>query len=366
MKTRTVLTLIVALAVLGAIFGYKFFTIKKAMAARAAIVPPPVTVSATAAQAETWPNTLSAVGTLASYRGITVKTELEGLVRGIAVESGAVVEEGAVLVELDTSVESAQLAGLEAQARLADINVTRARELRQNGTNSQADLDSAEAALLHNRSAVDQLRATIAKKRIVAPFAGRIGIVQVYPGQFLTKGDAIVQLETLDPIHVDFSLPQQDLARVEKGQPVRVTVDAYPGRALEGVVTAINPRVSGATRTLQLRATLANPGELLRPGMFAQVEVILPAAENYLVLPASAIVYNPYGDSVFVIEEGVVHPRFVQTGPQRGDLVAILSGLKAGEQVVTSGQLKLRNGSSVVVDNSVAPDANPAPQPQES
>ncbi|ACB74218.1 efflux RND transporter periplasmic adaptor subunit [Opitutus terrae] len=366
MKTRLVLTLVVALAVFGAIFGYKFLTIRKAMAARAAMTVPPVTVSATEAKRETWPNTVSAVGALASFRGINVKAELEGVVRRIAFESGSAVAAGDLLVELDTSVESAQLAGLEAQARLAEITLTRARELRTNGTNAQADLDTAEAMLVQTRSAVEQLRATIAKKRIVAPFAGRLGIARIYPGQFISKGDAIVQLETLDPIHVDFSLPQQELGRISIGQQVNVSTDVLPNQALAGTITAIDPRVSETTRSVQVRATFANPEERLRPGMFARVEVVLAASENYIVLPSAAIVFNPYGDSVFVIENGVAQPRFVQPGPQRGDLTAILSGLQPGEQVVTSGQLKLRKGSAVRVDNSIAPEANPAPKPVES
>lgn len=366
MKKRIILTAIVALAVFSAIFGYKFLQIRRAMAAQAGMVRPPATVSVATAREESWPNSLNAVGTLASFRGITVKTEIEGTVRQVAFESGATVEAGTLLVEIDAAFETAQLTGLEAQTRLAELTLTRARDLRTNNTNTQSDLDTAEATLDQTRSAVAQLRATLAKKHVVAPFAGRLGIAQVYTGQFLNKADAIVQLETLDPIHVDFSLPQQDLARVSVGQPVRLTVDALPGQILAGTVTAINPRVSDATRSLSLRATLANKGELLRPGMFARVEVVLPAAEHYLVLPATAIVYNPYGNTVYVVEKGVAQQRFVQTGPQRGDLIAILSGLKPGDQIVTSGQIKIRNGSPVKVDNAAAPDANPAPKPQES
>ncbi|PTX96644.1 efflux RND transporter periplasmic adaptor subunit [Opitutus sp. ER46] len=366
MKTRVTLTLIIAFAVLGAIFGAKFLSIRKAMEARARVVQPPVTVSAVTANEEVWQTTFPAVGSLASYRGIVVKTELEGVVRAIAIESGAEVAAGALLVELDTSVETAQLAGLEAQAKLAAANLTRAQELRANHTNTPADLDAAEAAVAQTRAAADQLRATIAKKRIVAPFAGRLGIVRIYPGQFLNKGDAIAQLETLDPIHVDFSLPQQDFPRLAMGQPVRVTSDAAPGQVLEGRIAAIDPRVSDTTRTIQVRATLANPGDKLRPGMFAQVEVVLPAEEKHVVVPNSAIIYNPYGDTVFVVENGVVQPRFIKPGPQRGEIVAVLSGLKPGEQVVTSGQLKLRAGSKVKIDNSLAPGANPAPKPTES
>jgi membrane fusion protein, multidrug efflux system len=366
MKIRSLLIVVVALAVFGAIFGFKFRAMQKAQAAMAAMKPQAVTVSVAAAHEETWPNTIPAVGSLASFRGITVKSELAGTIRRVAAESGAVVAAGDVLVELDTSVESAQLAGLEAQAKLAGINLGRARDLRAAGTNTPNDLDTAEATLAQARSAVDQLRATIAKKRIVAPFAGRLGIVLVYPGQFLGSGDPLVVLETIDPIHVDFSLPQQELGRLATGLPVRFTVDAYPGQSFEAKITAISPRVSDATRDLDLRATLANPGEKLRPGMYARVEVVLPATERALVLPASAVVHNPYGETIYVIEQGVAHQRFIKTGPSRGDLILVLSGLKPGEQVVTSGQIKLRNGSEVRIDNSSAPTAEAAPQPQES
>lgn len=366
MKKRIVLTAAIALAVFGAIFGYKFYSMRLAMAAMAGVKPQPVTVSAAAVHEETWPNTIQAVGALKSFRGIVVKTELEGVVREIAATSGAAVEEGALLVRLDTAVEEAQLAGLEAQARLAEINLGRARELRTNGTNTPNDLDTAETTLVQSRSAVAQLKATLAKKRIVAPFAGRLGIVQVYPGQFLNKGDALVVLESIDPIYVDFSLPQQDIARLALGQTVRLTVDAYPGRTFEGEITALSPRVNDATRNLDLRATLRNPGEALRPGMFARAEVVLPASERALVIPSAAVVYNPYGETVYVIAEGAVQQRFIKTGASRGDLTQVHSGLKVGDQIVTSGQLKLRNGSAVKIDNSAAPDANPAPKPIES
>lgn len=365
MNKRIILTALVALAIFGAIFGYKYLTIRRGMAAQAAMVRPPTTVSTAPAQETTWPNTLNAVGTLASFRGITVKTELEGTVRTIAFESGAVVGAGTVLVELDTSVEAAQLAGLEAQAKLAELNVTRARELRTNSTNTQADLDAAEATLLQTRSGVDQLRAIIAKKRISAPFDGRLGIALVYPGQFLGKAEPIVQLETLDPVYADFALPQQDIGRVALGQPVRLRVDAFPDRVFEGAISAIAPRVSEATRSISLRATIPNHDEVLRPGMFGAVEVVRPGTEHAIVLPSAAIVYNPYGNFVYVVEGNIARQRFIQTGAQRGNLVAVLSGLKPGEAVVTSGQIKLRNGSPVQVDNTVVPSADPAPKPAE-
>lgn len=367
MKKPVLLTALAAVAVLGAIGSVKYLQIRRGMAMMAAMsAPKPVTVSATEVKSETWPNLLTSVGSLASYRGITVKTELEGAVRRVAFESGAKVEAGTVLLELDASVESAQLPGLEAQARLAEINLTRARELRVNNTNTQADLDSAEAVLAQTQAAVAQLKATLAKKKVLAPFAGRLGIAQVYPGQFLAKADPVVQLETLDPVYIDFALPQQNIGLVSVGQTVHVQIDAFPGRTFAATISAIAPRVNDATRSISLRATLPNPDEVLRPGMFGQAEVVLPDTANTLVLPSSAVVYNPYGNFVYVIESGVAKQRVVQTGAQRGNLIAIVSGLKAGETVVTSGQIKLRNGVPVKIDNSVAPSANPAPKPSEA
>lgn len=366
MKKSIFLTLLGSFAVLGAIFGYKYLTIRRAMAAHAAMVRPPATVSTAAVRDETWPNSLSAVGVLASFRGITIKNEIEGAVRRIAFASGASVAAGAPLVDLDDSIEAASLPGLEAQATLAVANLQRAHELRVTNTNTAVDLDAATAAAAQTQSAVAQLRATLAKKHIVAPFAGRLGIAKIYPGQFLGKAEAIVQIEALDPIYIDFSLPQQELARVALGQAVRITVDTRPDQAFTGTISAISPRVSDATRSIDLRAVLNNPGEMLRPGMFARADVVLPATEHALVLPAAAVVHNPYGETVYVVEDGVAHQRFIKTGPSRGDLILVREGLKPGEQVVTSGQIKLRNGSPVRIDNTNAPDANPAPKPNES
>lgn len=366
MKTRLVVTLLVAFAILGAIFGYKYLAIRKAMAAYASMRPAPVTVAAAVVTEQTWPNTLVAVGSLASYRGITIKSELEGLVRDVIADSGSLVAEGDPIVILDTASEEAQLRGLEAQARLAEINLTRAHDLRSGGTNTQADLDTAEANAAQTQAALALLKVTIAKKNIVAPFAGRLGIVKVYPGQFLSKGDPLVVLESIDPIHLDFSLPQQELSRLAVDQAVEFTADAHPGRTFHAKISAISPRVDGATRSLDVRATLANTDEALRPGMYARLEVILPPTEHALVLPSAAVVHNPYGETVYVIENNTVQQRFVKTGPERGDLIVIVSGLKVGEPVVTAGQIKLRNGAAVKIDNSAAPEANPAPKPVES
>jgi membrane fusion protein (multidrug efflux system) len=366
MKKRTFIVAVVALALLGAIFGVKISAIRKMQGAMAGMRPPAVTVSVASAREETWPNVLAAVGSLTSFRGITVKSELPGTIREVVAGSGTVVVRGDPLVVLDTAAEEAQLLGLAAQAKLAGLTVGRARALRATGTNTPNDLDTAEAAAAAADAAVAQVRVVIAKKHIVAPFAGRLGIVKVYPGQFLAGGDPLVVLETIDPIHIDFSLPQQDLSRLAVDQEVQVTVDARPGRAFAAKITAISPRVDDATRSVDVRATLDNKDEALRPGMFARAEVVLPATEHALVLPSAAVVHNPYGETVYVVENGIAKQRFIKTGPQRGDLILVREGLKPGEQVVTSGQIKLRNGSEVRIDNSVAPDGNPAPKPQES
>ena len=374
MKIRFFLTLLVVLGVLGGIFGYKAFTIKKAREAGAARKPPVTTVAAISPTRETWTTTLSAVATLQSYRGITLRSEIEGRVTKIAFESGARVREGDVLIELDTSTEAAQLAGLEAQARLAAVNLSRAQELRSQTSNTQADLDAAEAGAAQSLAAMEVLKTTLAKKRIVAPFDGRVGLREVNPGQFLNKGDAIVDLESVDPIYADFGLPQQDVALIKRGLPVRLSVDAYLPRVFEGTIEATSPRVSDATRNLRIRAVLPNPTEELRPGMFARIEVVLPETRDVMVLPASAITYSPYGDSVYVVIEeaspagprAVARQRFVQVGAKRGDQVSILKGVEPGETVVVAGQMKLRNGSAVRIDNSILPANSPTPKPEES
>jgi membrane fusion protein (multidrug efflux system) len=374
MKLRIVLALLAVIVVLGGIFGAKALQIRKAAAAAAARRPPPVTVATAQAVPETWTATLEAVASLRSFRGITVRAELEGRITRLAFESGASVREGEVLVELDTSTETAQLAGLEAQARLAALSLERARELRRTGTNTPADLDFAENTAKQSLAAIEVLRATIAKKRIVAPFSGRLGIRAVNPGQFLNKGDAIVELESADPIYADFGLPQQELTRLQPGLEVRLQADAYPSRTFTGKIETTSPRVRDDTRNVGVRAVFPNPAEALRPGMFARVSVILPESSTVLVLPASAITYSPYGDSVYVVEtettpEGsrqVARQRFVEVGPRRGDQTSIRKGLKASDQVVVAGQMKLRNGAAVRIDNSILPGNQAAPKPAES
>jgi membrane fusion protein (multidrug efflux system) len=371
MNKRILLTVLVALGVLGAIFGFKYRQLNQAKAAAAARKPVPAAVVTAPATAEKWRSTIHAVGSLESFQGVVIRSEIEGRVLKVAFDSGARVAAGDLLVEMDVASETALLRSNEASARLADLNLERARGLRGNEANTAADLDAAEATAAQAHATIEATKATLAKKRIVAPFAGRVGLRRVNVGQFLNKGDEVVTLEATNPIYADFSVPQQEVTQLKPGLPVAVTLDAFPDREFAGTIEAIDPRLSDSTRNLRVRATLANPDETLRPGMFARVEVRLPDERDVVVLPATAIVYSPYGDSVYVVandDKGVLsaQQRFVQVGPRRGDQISLLSGVKPGEEVVTAGQGKLRPGSPVKVNNSLVPANNPAPKPAES
>ena len=367
----TVFGLLVVIVALG---GTKALQFSAMGAAGAAMVPPPETVTAAAASEESWENLLTASGSLAPVQGVTIGAEVPGKITAINFESGATVAVGAPLVQLDVSTETAQLRAAESVADLAKLNLTRARELREQGTNSSSDLDAADAQAKQAAAAADNLRAVIAKKTIRAPFAGRLGLRLVNLGQILKDGEAIVTLQTLDPIYANFSLPQQFLSSLSVGAPVRLTSDAAPGQTFAGKITAIAPEVDAVTRNIRLQATLANAAEKLRAGMFASVAVVLPASEKKsLVIPSTAILNAPYGDSVFVISETknsktgamekTLRQQFIRVGAARGDFVTVVSGLKPGEQVVTTGIFKLRPGMTVNIDNTLAPKAELAPKP---
>jgi len=339
------------------------------------MVPPPEAVTTAEVREETWRPSLNAVGSFAAVQGVTLASEVTGTVSRINFDSGAEVPAGAVLVELDTSVEEAQLASALAKAELARLNLARAKSLREQNTNSQSELDSFEAQSEQAFAEVANIRAVIAKRRVSAPFAGRVGIRQVNLGQFLAVGTPIVSLQSLDPIYVNFSLPQQNLAQLSEGLGARVSTDVYPGREFSGKVTAINPDLDAATRSVKLQITLANPAGLLRPGMFGSVAVDLPVADQVLTIPATSVLYAPYGDTVFIVEDGkdaagvpqkTVRQQFVRLGVTRGDFVAVTSGLKLGDTIVSAGVFKLRNGVAISVDNSLAPDARIAPTPTDS
>jgi membrane fusion protein (multidrug efflux system) len=334
---------------------------------------PPETVTADTVRKANWPNTIAATGSLVAVQGVTVGAELGGKIVEIDFESGDRVKAGALLLRIDVSAEQAQLRSAEAAAKLAKINLDRNRDLRANRTVSQADLDTAEANYKQATAQVDNVRAAIAKKTLRAPFAGQLGLRQVNLGQIVEQGTPIVTLQTIDPIYADFSLPQRQFSLLTTGTEVRVTTDAAPAKEFIGKIIAVNPEVDQVTRSVRVRATLSNQGELLRPGMFANVEVLLPNEEEVLAIPATAVLYAPYGDTVFVIEEQqdeasgekqlVLRQQVVRLGETRGDFVAVTAGLKEGEQVVTSGVFKLRPDMAVVIDNTLAPDAQMAPSP---
>jgi len=298
------------------------------------------------------------------------------LIREIDFESGALVPKDAVLLRLDTSSEEAQLRAIQAQLELARINLERERKLRSENMVSQSDLDTAEAALKQYQANADAIQTTINKKTIRAPFAGRLGIRQINLGQYLDVGKPIVSLQSLSPIYANFSLPQQELAHLKTGMRVRLSTDAFPGHAFEGELTAINPDLDQSTRSVALQATFENADQLLRPGMFAHVEVVLPEQKEELIIPATSVVSAPFGDSVYMIESSSggpnakstlsVRQQFVRTGRARGDFVTVESGLKAGDKIVSSGVFKLRTGMAIVENNELAPKSSEAPKPSDS
>jgi len=357
------------------IVAIKALQISALIAMGKTMVPPPEAVTTAEVHEETWRPSLNAVGSFAAVQGLTLGSEASGTVSRINFESGAEVAAGTVLVELDTSVEQAQLASAQANAELARLNGVRANSLREQNTNSQAELDAVVAQGKQASAEVRNIQAVIAKRRVTAPFAGRVGIRQVNLGQFLAVGTPIVSLQSLDPIYVNFSLPQQNLSQLSEGLGARVTTDVYPGREFNGQVTAINPDLDATTRSVKLQLTLANPSGLLRPGMFGSVSVDLPVTDKVLTIPATSVLYAPYGDTVFVVEDGkdaagvpqkTVRQQFVRLGMTRGDFVAVISGLKLGDTIVSAGVFKLRNGVAISVDNSLAPDARLAPTPTDS
>jgi membrane fusion protein, multidrug efflux system len=375
MKKRVLFTIVGLIVLIGVLGGIKALQISRMIAHGKQFVPPPETVTTFEVHPELWPSMLTSVGSLEAVQGVMVSAELKGKVEAIAFEPGAKVRARDLLVQQDISSETAQLRASEAAVVLAKITLERTRKLLAIGTASQSQYDNADAQNKQAAAQVDNIRATIAKKTIRAPFAGRLGIRLINLGQTLNEGDAIVSLQSFDPIFVNFSLPQQQLAQIRPGLFVRITTDALPGRTIEGKITAINPAVDTATRNIRVQATLRNPGEQLRPGMFVNVAVVLPAQEKVLPIPATAVLYAPYGDSVFIVEEGknektvrpgkIVRQQFVRLGKKRGDFIAVASGLKESETVVSTGVFKLRNGQAIVVNNSLAPEFKLKPKTKE-
>ncbi|HZR32016.1 MAG TPA: efflux RND transporter periplasmic adaptor subunit [Terriglobales bacterium] len=374
MVRRMLLVLAVAVVVIGGLGYLKSRQIQSAVQAHS-FQPPPEAITTVVAKQATWPSTLSVVGTMAAIHGVTVSADLPGTINKIEFESGRSVHEGDVLVELDTRQERAQLAAMEAQRDLAKINHARWQQLVNEGVVSRVDYDKTLADQKQTEANVGEIRATIDRKTIRAPFSGVLGIRQVNLGQYLSAGSAIVPLQSLNPIYVNFSVPQQVLAQVRVGNRVQITTDNLPGMQFTGRVNAIDSIVDSGTRNVQVQATMANPQGKLRPGMFVEVQVGVGAASSVIPLPASAISFAPFGDSVFVVGDMKgpdgktyrgVHQQFVKIQGARGDQVGVVSGIKPGDEVVTSGVFKLRNGAAVAVNNKVQPGNNPAPHPEDN
>ncbi len=374
MKKRIILAIVGLLVLIGTLGGIKSLQIGR-MIGQGAHVPPPEPVTTVVVQSESWEVFLTSVGSLTAVQGVTVTAELPGKIMHIAFEPGTRVQTGDLLVQQDTSSEKAQLRAAEAAVVLAKANLERLGKLLEEKTIAQSRFDETEAQYKQARAEADSIRTVIAKKTIRAPFAGRLGIRLVNLGQTLNEGDAIVSLQSLGPIFVDFSSPQQHLGKVQLGLTVRVTTDALPDQIVEGRITAINPHVDASTRNVQIQATVANPRELLRPGMFVNVAMVMTARNKVLAIPGPAVLYAPYSDSVFVVEDKtneetgrsgkVVRQQFVRLGEKRGDFVSVLSGLKEGQTVVSTGVFKLRNSQAVVVDNTLAPEFKLSPKPDD-
>jgi membrane fusion protein (multidrug efflux system) len=360
---RYLIPLAVLVAIVAGLGGVKFKQISTLLHAGETaqkMGPPPESVATAVATEDSWEGTLSAVGTVAAVRGVAVSNESPGVVTAIKFESGQTVRAGQVLVELDTSVERAQLASAEARKQLADVGAGRSRALVEREAASKAQLDADEAQLKTSTADSAALKAQIDRKTVRAPFAGRLGIRSINLGQYLQPGTPVTVLESLGSVYVDFTLPQQYLGEIKTGTPVRVTVAGATGDPLAGTVGAVDPTLDAVTRTIKLRASVPNNKDRLRPGMFVNVEVVRGEKRKVVTAPVTAIVHASYGDSVFVVEEGpspgahkVVRQQFVRLGGARGDFVAILDGVKAGQTLVTAGAFKLRNGSPIVINNDI-------------
>ena len=374
MAKRLILMLGVMAVLLGGLGFAKFRQIQTAVQA-SAFQPPPEAVTSVVTKREVWPANMNAIGSVEAVHGVTVSADLPGTVAKINFESGQAVREGEILVELDTRQERAQLASLEAQRDLAKINFSRTQELVNAGVISRQDFDQATSQQKATEANVAEVKATIARKTIRAPFSGILGIRKVNLGQYLPAGSPIVSNQSLNPIYVNVGIPQQASAQVHVGRKLRVSTEDIAGQVFTGTVTALDSEVDETTRNIQIQATLPNPQGKLRPGMFVQVEIAVGASRPVIALPASAINYAPYGDSVFVITDlkdpkgqtyRGVKQQFVKVEGARGDQVAVISGLNPGDEVVTSGVFKLRNGAAVQVNNKVQPGNSPTPKPEDS
>jgi len=353
-------------AVLGTL---KFLQVRAMIAKFANYGPPPSAVTSSIAKAQTWQPVLTVVGSMRAVNGVLVSTDLAGIVTQISFESGTEIKKGDLLVKLDTRQEEADLHSAQARRELARINLVRERDLITQKAVAQSDFDSAQSEFSQADAAVENSQALIARKTIIAPFDGLVGIRQVDLGQYLNVGATIAPLQSLDPIYVQFTVPQQDIDQVATGKKLRIRADGVDGKEFDGVVTAIDSKVDEATRNITVQGTVQNPDRLLRPGMYVNVDVLLPEQQGVVAIPSTAIEYAPYGDSVFIVENApaandgkppgkIVVQQFVKLGATRGDQVAVLSGVHPGDEVVTSGVFKLRSHAPVMINNNVQPDEN--------
>jgi membrane fusion protein (multidrug efflux system) len=373
--TKRMLIMLAAVGLLfGGLFGFKAFVGTKIRESIAAQGIPPQTVSTAKAQFTEWQGEFQAVGTLRAVRGADMAPEVSGLITGIHFQSGQEVAEGAPLVQLNNESDVARLQSLMAAVELAEANYDRDQKQLAIQAVSQAVVDADAATLKSAKAQVAEQRALVAKKLVRAPFAGRLGIRAVDVGQYVNAGTKLVTLQALDPVYVDFYAPQKSLGRIALRQKIALKTDAFQGQQFPGEVSSIDPKVDPATRNVQVRATVRNPKHSLLPGMFATVVLASGGPQRFLTLPQTAVSYNPFGDTVFVVEESkgkdekvalVAQQKFVTTGEARGDQVAILSGIKEGDTVVTAGQIKLRSGFPVIVNNSIQPTNEQAPQPKD-
>ncbi len=375
MKKRMSIMLIAMGVFIATVGTIKFLQIHAAIAQGAAYQPPPEAVTTTVANVQDWPATLNAIGSIAAVHGVILSADLPGVVSSIEFESGRPVKAGEVLVRLETSQEQAQLNAAEAQRELAQLNFKRASGLYEKRSVAQSEYDLAAAQFKQAEAHVKEVQAMIDRKLIRAPFAGELGIRQVNLGQYLRAGDPIVPLQSMDPIYVNFSLPQQDVAALKVGARIELTADSITLINSTGKITAINSVVDEGTRNVQVQATFENPQEKLRPGMFVELKVTVGEGNPLITLPASSVSYAPYGNSVFVVKDlknpagqtyKGVEQRFVKLGGSRGDQVSIVGGLEPGEEIVTSGVFKLRNGAAVLIDNKVQPSNQAEPKPENS
>lgn len=374
-KKQVIVAFSVMLVVIALLGLVKYIQISRAIAQSASFAPPPETVTSSIAKLERWQDTFTAVGSLKAHQGVTLSAETGGTVERILFESGNQVAAGDLLIVLDTRVEQGELEGALARQSRARSAFVRTQQLIASNAVSKDRLEEAESAFRQASAEVQALEAIIARKKIIAPFPGRTGIRLVNVGQYVQSGTPIVPLYDLKQLYLDFFVPQRLISEIAEGQKVRLAVDAFPDRVFDATVSAVNPQIDPVTRNIAIRATLVNENEVLRPGMFAKVTLILPHVTEVITLPGTSISFAPYGDSVYVIEKMKdpqgneyqgARQQIVQIGSHRGELVSILSGITAGQEIVSSGIFKIRPGAPVVVDNSIVPGSNPAPKPADT